>query len=469
MNGRLLAVPLFLTLVAPTLVRACTCSQAPPGKCLELPADAAVFLGSVTAVENVTPAPAAASAAPNAPAANRITRYHFRVDEHFAGPEESEFDVYSGGEDGDCGYLFEASRKYLVFTHRGNDGRLFATICSGTRPAGETRALLPQLRAMRSGDRVASVYGVLRRTDPPFLKLPDHPDEPLKNVSIKLQSADDRFETSTDGDGVFTYYDVHAGDYTLTARVSSHAELAQRTFPGGSPHFKIPEGACYEYDVDVLPTGHLSGSVLGPDGTPVALASLELYRAGSYAESRPGLWGFQGAKGVFDFDHIGPGDYVLVLNRENRLDPKSPFPRSFYPGVQDARRAQVIHLKDGEERLHLDIRVKNAYPTRSILVRVKWSGRKLPGDITVTAHAAQGEDPAAEPLGDELYRITILESADYVVSASQIPDRSAASTKDAQGCVLPSRIDTSPTKVSGGDKSTQEISLVFPEPACARQ
>ena len=464
---RTLAIYLLVLFAIPAGVKACTCSQAPPGKCPGLPADSAVFLGSVTAVENMGIGPSAAAGAPSAAAASRITRYRFRVEDHFAGPEESELDVFSGGEDRDCGYRFEANGKYLVFTHRGNDGRLFATICSTTRPAGEARALLPQLRALRDGRSVAAVFGVLRRADPPFLKLPDHADEPLKNVSLKLQSSEDRFETSTDANGVFTFYDVHAGEYELTARLRARAELAQRAFPGGPPHFTIPEGACYEYDLDALPAGHLSGSVLGPDGKPVALASLELYRAGAYAESRPGQWGFQGAKGVFDFDHIGPGDYILVLNRENRLDPKSPYPRAFYPGVEDARRAQLIHLKDGEDRSHLNLRLKTVLPTRSVDVRLKWSGGRPPGNVTVTAHAEQGENPVAEEVSDELYRLTLLESASYTVSASEDVDRNAAAaTKNVPNCALPARVTTSPVTVSGNDKTTKEISLVFPDPAC---
>ena len=467
MIQRAFAIPLFLILIAPALVHACTCSQAPPGKCPGLPADSAVFRGSVTAVENLGVAATAAPAGPNAAnSASRITRYHFHVDERFSGDEEDELDVYSGAEDGDCGYRFEANGKYLVFTHRGNDGRLFATICSMTRPAGEARALLPQLRALRDGRSVAAVFGVLRRADPPFLKPPGQLDEPLKNLSVRLQSSEDRFETSTDADGVFTFYDVHAGDYTVTATLHAHAELAQRAFPGGPPHFTIPEGACYEYDLNVLPSGHLSGSVLGPDGKPVALASLELYRAGAYAESRPGLWGFQGARGVFDFDHVGPGDYILVLNRPNHLDPNSPYPRTFYPGVEDPSRAQAIHLRDGEERLHLNMRLKRAYPTRSLVVRLKWSGGRIPGYVTVTAHAEQGEKPIAEKLSDELYRLTLLESASYTISASQDLDRSPAAEKDARSCTLPDRLSADPVTVAGSDKTTKEISLVFPEPAC---
>jgi len=350
--------------------QACTCSQESPGKCPGLQKDDVVFLGTVTAVEDIayaTPRPvdsSDASAKEGAPVdivAARLTRYHFQIDESFARPDApgsaAKIDIFSGGDDGDCGYRFQRGQQYVVFTHQGTDNRLFATICSGTRPVAAARALLPQLRAMRNGQRVASVFGVLRRSEPPFLALPEDPDEPLANVSLKLRSRDDRFETSSDSDGVYSFYDVHAGEYSFTALLPVRMELTRKSLTGGLPPFKIPNGACYEYDVDALPTGHIRGSVLGRGGKPLPLASVELYRAGTYDDSRPGLWGFQGAQGVFDLDHVGPGDYVLVFNRANRMDPNAPFLRAFYPGVADLNDARPIKLKDGQQLLNVNMQV----------------------------------------------------------------------------------------------------------------
>ena len=101
-------------------------------------------------------------------------------------------------------------------------------------------------------------------------------------------------------------------------------EFSQKTLKGGLPPFRIPSGACYEYNVNALPTGKIRGSVLGPNGKSLKLASVELYRAERFDPAQPGLWGFQGEDGKFEFDHIGPGEYLLVFNRMNRLDPIRP-------------------------------------------------------------------------------------------------------------------------------------------------
>jgi hypothetical protein len=454
MIRRLLGALLLLFPAVTISSSACTCSQAPPGKCPGLQDSDVVFLGTVTGVET------GSASAPT-------SRYHFRVDERFAGPDALELDVFSGGDDGDCGYRFSQGEQYLVFTHSGADGQLFATICSGTRLAADARAILPQLRAMRKGQRVASVFGVLHRADPPFLALPDDPEDPLPNVSLKLRSADDRFETTTDAHGVYSFYDVHAGEYRFSANLPARMELTQKNLPAGLPPFRIPNGACFEYNVDALPTGHISGSVLGPDGKPLALASVELYRAGVYDDARPGLWGFQGATGTFVFDHVGPGEYILVFNRVNRRDPNSPFPRAFYPGVAELSDARPIKLKDAQQLRNVKIKLRQGYPARSVRVRLKWPDGKPPGNVTVMAKADQGENPAAQKIADDLYQFPLLESANYSVSAwEDLAPRPTYAQRATAGCVLPARLEVAPVSVSGSDRATKEVTLVFPKPAC---
>src|ERR1700722_8947225 len=150
----LLALAL-LSFFIPSSLWACTCSKEPPGKCPGLQSDDVVFLGTVTDIAAVapdaTPNPPAAPDAnggttatdPNAPAAatqdaatqgnTAITRYHFHIDERFAGPDSPDIDVFSGGDDGDCGYNFKKGDQYIVYTQQETEGRLFATTCNGTR------------------------------------------------------------------------------------------------------------------------------------------------------------------------------------------------------------------------------------------------------------------------------------------------------------------------------------------------
>jgi hypothetical protein len=495
----------LLLLAFPALADACACSGAAPGQCPGLQASDVVFLGTVTDAQLVPPqlpdqsnqsgqpvSPGATIAedpavrtsassltqgadqgtsqgdsAPPVPAAP-VMRYHFRIDEKFAGPDDSEVDIFSGGDDGDCGYKFHKGDQYIVYTQQEAQG-LFATVCNGTRPISQGAALLPQLRAMRDGKRVASVFGVLRRSDPPFLSPPDDPADPIPVISLKLRSKIDRFQANSGPDGVYTFYDVHAGTYDFTADLPPGTELTQKAQNAPLSAFEIPDGACYEYDVYALPTGHIRGSVFGPDGKPLPIASLELFRAGAYNAARPGYWGFQGATGEFAFDHVGPGKYILVYNRPNRMDPNSPFPRAFYPGVASVRQAKAITLKDGQTLQKVNFKVANGYASRSLRVHLAWTGPRPPGSVTVTAKADKYENPSVNKLADGLWSFTLFRDANYTISAWEdlAPQRTPTSRKGA--CVLPARISAASVTISGAAAATKEITLTFPKPACAKQ
>jgi hypothetical protein len=470
-------LPIFLFWPAATI--ACTCSKAPPGVCPGLQSDDVVFIGTVTDIENVSPAAgvdaqsidqASDTAAAPASDALPITRYHFKINEKFAGPNTAEIDVFSGGDDGDCGYHFHKGDQYIVFTQQETEGRLFATICGGTRPAADGRALIPQLRAMRNHQQIASVFGVLRRSDPPLLAPIDDPDDPLPHIKLKLRSKYDRFATSTGPDGVYSFYDVHSGEYHFSASLPARMELSERTLPGALPPFKIPNGACYEYNVDALPLGKIRGAVLGPDGKPLKVASVELYRAEKYKDTEPGLWGFQGTKGEFEFDHVGPGDYILIFNRTDRKDPNSPFPRTFYPGVANQSETSVITLKDGEQLLKANIQLNDGYPIRKIRVQLKWKDGRPPGEVTIMAKAEQGENPAAQRIGEAIYDFTLLRSSHYTISAwEDLDPQHLSQRRGKETCTIPARIDADSASVDGADTDTTELTLTFPSLACDKQ
>jgi hypothetical protein len=489
---RKLFVILTLALAAPAASRACACSQAPPGTCPHFNPGDIVFLGTVTQVTEI-PSSSADSANQSA-TATPLLRYRFQVDEKFSGSEGAQIDVYSGGDDGDCAFRFKKGERYVVFTQRETEGRLFATQCNGTRAFADARALIPQLRSLRDDQRVASVFGVLRRADPPTLAPPADPADPLPNVPIRLRSQYDRFTATTGPDGVYSIYDVRAGEYQFTADLPKGVELTHRGMARELESFKIPDGACYEFNIDALPTGYIEGSVVGPDGNPLSLASLELYRAGAYDASRSGLWTFQGAKGTFDFDHIGPGQYIMVYNRPNRMDPNNPFPRSFYPGVADVAEAKPIEIKEGE-LVKVKFQLHNPYPTRVLRVHLKWDNGKPPGSVYVTAKADKGENPAARLVGDGVYEFTLLQSAHYTLSAWEqlFPPRPGAArarreaARKASGersvvagatspgqaasgeCTMPARIDSDSLFVDGADASASDITLTFSSPSCSPQ
>jgi hypothetical protein len=180
------------------------------------------------------------------------------------------------------------------------------------------------------------------------------------------------------------------------------------------------------------------------------------------------LWAFQGAEGSFDYDHIGPGDYILVFNRANRMNPNSPFKRAFYPGVADPSEAQPIHLDDGQNLSKIDIHVSDRYPARRLRVQLKWIGPRPSGNVTVAVKADQGENPAADIIGDDLYEVTLLESASYKISAWEDldPGRAPSRRRRKADCPPPPRVDATSVSVLGSDADVKKVTLTFAKPGC---
>ncbi len=467
MFRRTLIVVLF-ALTAPAVSWACACSEAPAGTCPHFEASDTVFLGTVTQITEVPTTKA--QVADQSATATPILRYQFRIDEHFGGSDSDAIEIYSGGDDGDCAFRFKQGEQYVVFAQRESQGRLFATQCNGTRPASQAIALLPQLRAIRDGEHVASVFGVLRRADPPTLALPNDPDEPLVDVPITLRSRYDRFTTTTGANGVFSIYDVHAGEYKITAALPEGTVLTHRGTVSGLASFKIPAGACYEFNVDALPTGQIEGTVVGPDGKPLPLASLELYRVGTYKPDRSGLWTFQGSMGSFLFDHIGPGKYIIVYNRANRIDPNAPFPRTFYPGTTDVADAKPIDITKDGQVVKVRFKLGDEYPSRVLRVHLEWKDGKPPGSVFVMAKANRGDNPAANLVADGVYEFTLLKSARYTISAWEELDPAAARfiARGRVNCSVPARIKSDSVVVNGAD-SNDDLILTFSGPDCQAQ
>ena len=394
--------------------------------------------------------------------------YHFRVDENFTGAPGSGVDIYSGRGGADCSYHFRQGVRYLVFAYRSSpESAPYAYSCSDTRSIEQARGLLPQLRAMRDGTKVASLYGRLMRVQQPYSGTwADSFDQPITNTVLRAEFGHNVFKTKTDANGVYAFYDLPAGTYRMTAVLPRGLEIAQTILSDPVPPLKLPANTCYEYDVDALPTGRIRGQVLGADGTPLHSASVELFRADNYKEGAPGWWESQSdRKSNFEFLHVSPGDYLLVFNNPNRLDPDSPFPRTFYSSATESSHAQVIHLADGEQLLTANIHVSGGRPTRSLIVRLMWE-EGSPSDkdlVSVSVKGSEGDTPFPREVKPRVYEITLLRDARYTVQGNQYCQRDC----DENGCKPAKLWKTPAVEVDGADNRAMEVTLTFPLNTCS--
>ena len=396
--------------------------------------------------------------------AHTETGYHFRVDEKFRGVKRDYIDVETLVVEGSTGFS-GLNKQYLVFanTQKLNDGNhLFVSGCGRNLiELTYARALLDQLRREKGGKRIASVYGMLVRTMAPDIGIWDENyTRPLPGIVVRFQSLDRTFETTTNAYGAYAFDQLPTGSYRISADLPRNLEVAQRILDDPLPPVQVKSGSCYEQEIDVLPTGRISGQVIGPDSTPRVSTSVSLFRAEQYTDVASGAFGYQGGSKPFEFLRLPPGDYVLVFGSvRNRIDPDNPFPRTFYPSAPDIPAAHVIHLSDGQQILNADIHLPAALPTRKLFVHLLWNGRRpadyyTPNVIVET----EGQRPHPEETAENTYSLNLLLDATYRVHVRAFCRSGPIGLAETDGVT-----------VQGGDTSVSDLTLAFRPGACPQK
>jgi hypothetical protein len=196
---------------------------------------------------------------------------------------------------------------------------------------------------------------------------------PLAGVRIRLKDGEQlSLESITDTEGQFTFYDVPRGTYRVDADLPPGLELAQTILSGPPPPIEIADRACMEREITALPEASITGHVINDSGEPVELARVALYRDELYGRRggpAPRTELQQGSK-PFVFDHIAPGNYILVFNERDGRDPDAPFGRTFYGDAHDLTQAQQLVVSEADTLIAADIHVRGGAETRKIRVNV---------------------------------------------------------------------------------------------------
>ena len=343
----------------------------------------ATFLGSVTsapAQDCVGPIPWSCSLLDRATtifvgtlSSESAEVHQFRVTESFKGVKGDRIDLARVIYD----FQFQVGEQYLIFAGPcpyggASRGCLSHITCSDTRRLEYATAVIDQLRAEKSGKRVASVYGTL------VSSLPAYQDRrPLPHVRVILRSDGKSWETRTDSRGVYAFGAVPAGVYQISADLPPTLTLANPIGGLTPPPFELERKECFENDLYALPAGGISGRVIGPDGNPLEAAQVYLYTA----EGEQLQYGLQGKNRrgddwkPFAFQFLKAGDYLLVFNSANRIDAEIKYPITFYPNAPTAETARLIHVTDGQQVMNADIHVSDPLPSRKVTVRIDWNGR----------------------------------------------------------------------------------------------
>jgi len=273
---------------------------------------------------------------------------HFTVEESFRGSSVpgAGIVVDTGLGGGDCGYPFVPGTRYLVYASL-TGGRLYAGICSETKPAVMAAGILPQLRAMRDHQRPDDIFGTIGMAPKGngWDSLPD--TQPLAAVPVRaIAGRGVTFTTQTDGSGAYAFPSLPAGTYTIAPDL-----------PGGFAQMRTPltadvrtAGAACRIDQFARPDGQITGTVVDATGKPISgfvtIQPADPDEAAA-AQRRGGLPGYGvHADGKFSLPQIPPGRYRLLFHPGigGRIDYRATF---YWPSKSD----DAIDLAFGQ---HID-------------------------------------------------------------------------------------------------------------------
>jgi thiol-disulfide isomerase/thioredoxin len=158
----------------------------------------------------------------------------------------------------------------------------------------------------------------------------------------------------TDGEGKYAFYGLDDGHYGLQAYTDTACGVEDMTIREGSIPGRLPGKPSYfaargELAIELWPSGTLAGTVLTPDGQPVAGASLYPYEmqyptGAVKVEPIPQVFlGVQtGTDGAFRFPRLPAGRWQLAVRAEGYTDQTTDWLSTADPSAE-------IRLKKSEE------------------------------------------------------------------------------------------------------------------------
>ena len=252
---------------------------------------------------------------------------------------------------------------------------------NGLTGAAADLAYLNNIEKLKGKTRFSGTYSVWSNDEPNFADL-----------KIKIIGKKQTYYTKTNKDGFFEIYDLPPGDYVVqptipfgwkynnymlerSASLTRESEYEDIKFdPKNGVPITIKEKRHAELDLVLDIDTAIIGRVLSPAGSPMKdvclmAVSTEL-KQGDYR----GQSDCTDPKGQFVIDEIAPGNYILVVNRDGKLDGDEPFGTMFYPGVSEFKNAGVIRVDAGKYAVGKDIQI----PKTAELIEI--SGRFLYSD-----------------------------------------------------------------------------------------
>jgi hypothetical protein len=450
---------LGILLFSADLVMACSCLGT-PSVCGAFAGAEAVFVGTVTRVENKTA---------KDPAGREYVvgqTAYVQVDEAFKGAKAPQLIFRSYGTSCDVTYE-EGQRRLFYASYDKKDKAWSIGGCDRSTLLQHAADDLLYLRGLPASAEKTRIAGELKTRD----------YKPLMGVKVKLIGASKTYEVFTDKNGVYEIYDLPAGKYIIEPDIPLNLKL---TFTSSSAvndrtrrQIELNDKSCAGINFYFSENTVIQGRVLGPDGQPMNKVCVRLWLKEKPAET-PFLLDCTEQGGRFKIDEIALGEYYLVANDDGVISSDEPFPLTYYPGVFEKEKATVLNIASGDKLEDFDIHIPSRRPTRTIEGRLFFSdGRAVDDESVEFLSEEKPNQPQDRVLaktdGEGRFKLSVLEGSigtlrGYVYSFSRESSKCPQLEK-----LNKARKDLETTHLKLDlNRDHQDLELVFPFPYCAK-
>lgn len=330
-----------------------------------------------------------------ADADDRVSGFNFIVQRVFKG------NILKLGErvpmisTGMCSFGFEASdlgREFLVY-YFSDDQLSVVPACTRSGPAEYRAADIKYLENIGKVGALTRISGLISQKFRASTEGEISRTVPLSNHSVRITGQGRSVRAETDINGVFEAYGLPPGNYRVqpeklegfvpTDSINRTTESANVTLPTNG-HAEVN----FYFDVD----NTISGTLLSADGKPIHDVRLDLVPA----HGRPAKYFVETAypdkHGMFKFERIPPGTYVIIGNRDNRITADYPYPQFYSSGTGDRATAQEITIRPGDSLKGFVVRAPRPVETVNISGALRFSDGSPVSTGTVKFVTGNGED-----------------------------------------------------------------------------
>lgn len=182
------------------------------------------------------------------------------------------------------------------------------------------------------------------------------------------------YEVKTDKNGFYEIYDLPAGRYLIQPEIPDGWKVNNfwlqysRNFGGSENDFnrysknkqfpiilvdKKHAVLDFHFEID----NAISGKIFDPNGKPMKGVCLKAVSAELKPGDYSGRFDCTDENGVFVIDVLSPGNYILVVNDDGKIDSDEPFGTLFYPGVSEREKAGVVSVEAGSLLKNINIQI----------------------------------------------------------------------------------------------------------------